>query len=114
MYLHELYNFHEYYRAPVPRQMLQHRGTVHCVSDKEHRPVHVPTSALHHASLAVPLSLFISLLSAKLLSPEEGNKWFTRGGKAPAISHMHPNQHSQAQDKDTKQSQGKPRTFLYS
>lgn len=36
--------------------MLHYRGTVHCVSHKEHRPVRVPISALHHPSLQ-PLCL---------------------------------------------------------
>lgn len=98
----------------MPRQMLHCRGTELCVSHREHRPVRVPISALQHPSLTVSLSLFASLLLAKLLSPQGGIKWFTRGGRAPTISHMHPNQHSQALDKDSKQPQGKSLTFLYS
>lgn len=111
MYLSVLYNFHAI-RAPVPRQMLHYRGAEHCVSHKEHRPVRVPIAAsiIHPLrSLCLPLLHFFF---AKLRSPRE-NKWFAKGGKAPGISHMHPNQHSQAQDKDTKQPQGKPLTFLY-
>lgn len=70
----------------MPRQTLPCRGTgtMRCSEPRiKDRPVRMPVLALHHLSLTVMGALSISFLSAKLLSPQEGNRMFKGRGGSP-------------------------------